>query len=58
MQFPFHRGYNFERQDIHDNKLNEIIYDLTVNCLSSIYLSKYNNSALERLFIPAKGSLE
>lgn len=51
MQFAFHRGYNFERQDKHDNKLNEIIYDLTVNCLSSIYLSKYNNSALERLSI-------
>lgn len=57
MQFPFHRGYNFERQDIQNNKLNEIIYDLSVNCLSSIYLSKYNNSALERLSIQTKGSL-
>lgn len=46
MQFAFHRGYNFERQDIHDNKLNEIIYDLTVNCLSSINYIYQNTTIL------------
>lgn len=44
--------------DINDNKLNEIIYDLIVNCLLSIYLLKYNNFVLECFFILVKGFFE